>query len=97
MMCPGMTKPPMAGTGVTKDSLRMVNWLLNTYYNPQVPGTLQNCTLSAGVDGATWEDGFLQNDTYTPAGTYPTPPGIITGEDMQSAVWTLTGGRICAC
>lgn len=56
--------------------------MLNTYYNPGVDGAV-NCTLNGTVSPP-----FAQSTVTTGPGTY----GPIRAGDMQSAVWTLTGG-----
>jgi hypothetical protein len=81
MMCPGMWKTPM-DPYFTPNIMRRLNWMLNTYYNPGVDGAV-NCTLTGTVSPP-----FAQSKVTTVPGTY----GPIRGVDMQSAVWTLTGG-----
>jgi hypothetical protein len=81
MMCDGMWKTPM-DPYFTPDIMRRLNWMLNTYYNPGVGGQA-NCTLTGTVSPP-----FAQSKNGTNPGTY----GPIRAVDMQSAVWTLTGG-----
>lgn len=81
MMCSGMWRTPM-DPYVTPNIMRRLNWMLNTYYNPGVDGAV-NCTLTGTVSPP-----FAQSQVTTGPGTY----GPIRGADMQSAVWTLTGG-----
>lgn len=57
--------------------------MLNYYYNPRLQGSTM-CTLTEGVA----EDQYTVGSPATPAGTY----GPITREDMQAAVWVVTGG-----
>jgi hypothetical protein len=77
--CPGQRSSPLAA-GVTPDSLRRLNWMLNNYYNPAVGGS-PTCTIPVDLP-----EGWQQSSTATTAGTF-----TITAQDMQTAVWTLTG------
>lgn len=72
---------------ITNDILVRVNWLLNTFYNPQL-SLSTTCTVPAGVTTPGYAGG-----RPTPAGTY----SGITKQDMQSAVWTMTGALGCSC
>lgn len=83
MRCPGARIAPL-NANITQDTLRRLNWLLNTYYNQQL-GALTTCTLPQQVPG-----GWYQSGSTTPAGTY----GPITNVDMQAAVWVLTGAHM---
>lgn len=79
--CPGGS--PALRPSITSDVLRRLNWLLNSFYNPQ-QGLPSTCTVPYNV---TIPAGIYQNNEATGSGTY----GPITKEDMQAAVWVLTG------
>lgn len=81
--CPGATESVML---VDNARLRRVNWLLNSFYNPQLGLQDRTCQLPVGVPAGTF-----QNTQPTPAGTYGLPPSRITKDDMQAAMWYLTG------
>jgi hypothetical protein len=82
MKCPGAASSPLRPS-VTNEALRRVNWLLNNFYNPQ-----QNLpTMCTVPDNVNIPVDIYQNTEQTGPGTY----GPITKEDMQAAVWTLTG------
>jgi hypothetical protein len=81
--CPGARAPPL-NPNITSDTLRRLNWLLNSYYNPQRTPAVTTCTLAQNVTA-----GWYQSLVGTAAGTY----GPITNVDMQAAVWVLTGAR----
>lgn len=80
--CPGASSSPLNST-ITNEIMRRLNWLLNNFYNPQ-QGLPSTCTVP---DNVSIPEGVYQND-------YPTGPGPydpITKEDMQAAVWVVTG------
>jgi hypothetical protein len=84
MKCPNDTASPL-NPAITNDILRRLNWMLNTYYNPQLsPPVLNTCTLGVPLTG-----GYAgsPSGTVTAAGSYGPP----TGSDIQSAIWTITG------
>lgn len=78
--CPGDTTSPLDAP-VTADILRRFNWLVNNYYN-QAIGAPTTCVLPEAVPINTFG-----NTVATPAGTY----GPVDSDDMQTAVWFLTG------
>lgn len=84
--CPGAPDPALLAVA-TNERLRQINWLLNSYYNPQLGLYDTPCVLPETV-GVGW----YQNSAPTYPGTYGVPPNHINKNDMQAALWYLTGG-----
>jgi hypothetical protein len=82
MKCPNGASSPLLA-GVDALNLLRVNWLINSYTLPEQQGFSPSCTMDADVSGA-W---YQAPGKDTPAGTY----GPITNQDMQAAIWTITG------
>jgi hypothetical protein len=66
---------------ITSTTLRRLNWLVNTYYDPSI-GVNETCVLNGSVAA-----GEYQSLNATVAGVY----GLPSSNDMQAAVWTITG------
>lgn len=82
--CPGSSTSPLPALNLTPGILRKINWLLNNYLSP-ITGQATTCTLPVAIPDDTYFE-HLVPGRDTPAGTYP-----VTGDDMQQAVWLLTG------
>lgn len=82
MRCPG--KGSQLRPQITNERLRRLNWLLNNYFNSQL-ALPTSCTLTTGVAA----NQYWANSPATPAGTYST----ISREEMQAAVWVVTGAH----
>jgi hypothetical protein len=82
--CPGNPTSPLRPV-ITNARLRRLNWLLNSYYNPQLalPTT---CGLAEPVSAGQYWSG----SPATPVGNY----GPITKDEMQAAIWVLTGAYL---
>lgn len=83
MKCPGASTSPLPDV-VTNERLRRINWLLNNYYNPLL-GLSTSCYLPVEVAANTYE-----NAVRTAPGWY----SPVDKNDMQSAMWYLTGGSV---
>jgi hypothetical protein len=80
MKCPGQGS--QLRPQITNERLRRLNWMLNNYYNSQL-SLPTSCTLTTDVAAGQ----YWPNSPATPAGTYST----ITAQEMQAAVWVVTG------
>jgi hypothetical protein len=85
MKCPGKASvlPPQ----ITNERLRRLNWMLNNYFNSQL-SLPTSCNLTTAVDAGQYWPG----SPATPANTYST----ITRDEMQAAVWVITGAHSTA-
>lgn len=83
MKCPSASTSPLPDV-VTNERLRRINWLLNNYYNPLL-GLSTSCYLPVEVAANTYE-----NAVRTAPGWY----SPVDKNDMQSAMWYLTGGSV---
>jgi len=80
--CPGAATSPL-NPAITPDTIRRLNWMINTWYNP-AQGINPSCTLPDTV-----RQGTFQSRTTTRPGTYRPA----NKWDMQAAVWALTGSN----
>lgn len=78
--CPNDATSPLNPV-ITSDILRRINWLLNNYYNTAI-GAPTTCTLPTAVNVGTYG-----SPVTTGPGTY----GAVTSDDMQTAIWVMTG------
>lgn len=89
MKCPGARTSPL-NPNITDDIMRRLNWMINTYFNPQVGVAPAACTLppSAGIlQAGVFYDSLVDTPPDPDTDTFGPPSGF----DMQSAVWALTG------
>lgn len=82
MKCPGANSSAL-NPAITADSMRRVNWVINTYFNP-TNGINPVCHLPFTVPV-----GKYQSRVSTPPGIYR----AATSADMQAVIWTLTGNN----
>lgn len=85
MRCPGQSESAV-NPALNATRFRQMNWLLNTYFNPQA-GINPTCTLPVDIPQF-----YFQSETATPAGTY----GPATSADVQAAMWSLAGQQLDA-
>lgn len=88
--CPGSSTSPLPALNLTTTILRTLNWLLNNYLSP-ITGQATSCALPVAIPDGKHFEHFVEG-RETPAGAYP-----VTREDMQAAVWLLTGEHTPAC
>jgi hypothetical protein len=79
MVCKGSKASPL-NTAITPDVLRRLNWMVNTYSPLDVAAPA--CKLDSPIAANTFD-----SQTGTDAGVY----GPASGQDMQAAVWYMTG------
>jgi len=83
MRCPGQVQSAV-NPALNNTRFRQMNWLLNTYFNPQA-GINPTCTLTVNIPQF-----YFESETATAAGTY----GPATWADVQAAMWSLAGQQL---